>query len=282
MKVIVSKSSGYCSGVKRAIKTLDDSIVKYGDKGCVFTLGDIIHNPKVVENYKNKGVLALNEIEGLNKNDNLVIRSHGVSPEIINKLSKKGVNILNATCTFVLKVHEKAKELSKKGYFLILIGNENHPEIIGIKGNIIGENYKIINSVEEAENINSQKKIAVISQTTQTRENFILISKKIIEKIQNEVFVLNTICKATELRQKETALLSNEVDIMIVIGGKNSANTIHIAEISKKTLPQTYHIESADELDIEWFKGKKLAGICSGASTPMEDVISIKNIIETI
>lgn len=282
MKVIVGKSSGYCSGVKRAIKTLDDSIVKYGDKGCVFTLGDIIHNPKVVENYKNKGVLALNEIEGLNKNDNLVIRSHGVSPEIINKLSKKGVNILNATCTFVLKIHEKAKELSKKGYFLILIGNENHPEITGIKGNIIGENYKIINSVEEAENINSQKKIAVISQTTQTRENFILISKKIIEKIQNEVFVLNTICKATELRQKEAALLSNEVDIMIVIGGKNSANTIHIAEISKKILPQTYHIESADELDMEWFKDKKIAGICSGASTPMEDVISIKNIIETI
>jgi (E)-4-hydroxy-3-methyl-but-2-enyl pyrophosphate reductase len=282
LKVIVSKNSGYCSGVKRAIKTLDDSIIKYSGKSAVFTMGDIIHNPKVIENYKNKGVSVINEIERLKKNDNLVIRSHGVSPEIIDKLSKKGVNILNATCTFVLKVHELAKELSKKGYFLILIGNENHPEIIGIKGNIIGENFKIINSVEEAENINSQKKIAVISQTTQTRENFILISKKIIEKIKNEVFVLNTTCKATELRQKEAALLSKKVDIMIVIGGKNSANTIHIAEISKKILPETYHIENADELNMEWFKGKKLAGICSGASTPMADVINIKNIIETI
>ena len=282
MKVIISKNSGYCSGVKRAIKILDDTIVKYSGKSTVFTMGDIIHNPKVIENYKNKGVLSIDKIERLKKNDNLVIRSHGVSPEIIDKLNKKGVNILNATCPFVLKVHEMAKELSKKGYFLILIGNENHPEIIGIKGNIIGKNFKIINSVEEVENINSQKKIAVISQTTQTMENFILISKKIIEKIKNEVFVLNTTCKATELRQKEAAFLSEKVDIMIVIGGKNSANTIHIAKISKKILPETYHIETAEELDKEWFNGKKVAGICSGASTPMDDVLSIKNIIEAI
>ena len=282
MKVIISKNSGYCSGVKRAIKILDDTIVKYSGKSTVFTMGDIIHNPKVIENYKNKGVLSINEIERLKKYDNLVIRSHGVSPEIIDKLSKKGVNILNATCTFVLKVHELAKELSKKGYFLVLIGNENHPEIIGIKGNIIGKNFKIINSVEEVENINSQKKIAVISQTTQTMENFILISKKIIEKIKNEVFVLNTTCKVTELRQKEAAFLSEKVDIMIVIGGKNSANTIHIAKISKKILPETYHIETVEELDKEWFNGKKVAGICSGASTPVEDVLSVKSIIELI
>jgi 4-hydroxy-3-methylbut-2-enyl diphosphate reductase IspH len=113
-------------------------------------------------------------------------------------------------------------------------------------------------------------------------ENFILISKKIIEKIKNEVFVLNTTCKATELRQKEAEFLSGKVDIMIVIGGKNSANTNHIAEISKKILPETYHIETAEELDVNWFKEKKTAGICSGASTPMEDVLSIKKIIESI
>jgi len=282
LKVIISKNSGYCSGVKRAIKILDDTIVKYSGKSTVFTMGDIIHNPKVIENYKNKGVLSIDEIERLKKNDNLVIRSHGVSPEIIDKLNKKGVNILNATCPFVLKVHEMAKELSKKGYFLILIGNENHPEIIGIKGNIIGKDFKIINSVKDVENISTQKKIAVISQTTQTMENFILISKKIIEKIKNEVFVLNTTCKATELRQKEAAFLSKKVDIMIVIGGKNSANTIHIAKISKKILPETYHIETAEELDKEWFNGKKVAGICSGASTPVEDVLSVKSIIELI
>ena len=282
MKVTVSKNSGYCAGVKRAIQILDDSILKYSSVSPVFTMGDIIHNPKVIENYKNKGVIAINEIEKLKRNDNLVIRSHGVSPEIIKKLDMKGINILNATCPFVLKVHKMAKELSKKGYFLILIGNENHPEIVGIKGNIINENFKIINSVKEAEKINSQKKIAVISQTTQTMENFILISKKIIEKIKNEVLILNTTCNATELRQKETAVLSKKVDIMIVIGGKNSANTNHITEISRNILPDTYHIENADELDMKWFKGKKSAGICSGASTPMEDVIRIKNIIESI
>ena len=281
MKVILSKNSGYCTGVKRAIHILDESILKYKSSP-VFTLGEIIHNPKVIENYKNKGVIAINNIEKLKTDDNLVIRSHGVSPEIIEKLDLKNINILNATCPFVLKVHKLAKALSKKGYLLILIGNKNHPEIIGIKGNIINENFKIINSVREAERIVSQKKIAVISQTTQTKENFILISKKIIEKVKNEVLILNTICRATELRQKETAALSKKVDIMVVIGGKNSANTTHIADISRNILPATYHIENADELDRSWFKGKKSAGICSGASTPVEDVISIKNIIESI
>ena len=282
LRVIISKSSGYCNGVKKAIKTLDKAIEVYGGGSFVFTLGDIIHNPKVIENYKNKGVLALNKIDGLNKDNNLVIRSHGVSPEIINKLNEKGVNILNATCPFVLKVHEKARELSKKGYFLILIGNKYHPEIMGIKGNIQGENFKIINSPQDAESIEPQKKIAIISQTTQTRENFLLIAKKITEKMQNEVIIFNTICKSTELRQKEASFLSNEVDIMIVIGGKNSANTIHIAEISKNNLAQTYHIENEDELDMQWFKGKKLAGIMSGASTPIEDVLIVKEIINKI
>ena len=282
MKVTVSKNSGYCSGVKRAIQMLDNSVLNYIEGNPVFTMGEIIHNPKVIEYYKNKGVLAIDDIEKLNRNDNLVIRSHGVSPQIIEKLNIKGINIINATCPFVLKVQKLAGSLSRKGYFLILIGNENHPEVKGIEGNIPNQNYKIINSVEEAEKINSQKKIAVISQTTQTIENFILISKKIIEKIKSEVLILNTTCKATELRQKEADLLSKKVDIMIVIGGKNSANTNHIADISRNILADTYHIENAEELKIEWFKGKKSAGICSGASTPIEDVESIKSFIESI
>jgi len=278
LKVTVSKNSGYCSGVKKAIQMLDDSVLMYGEGNPVFTMGEIIHNPKVIENYKNKGVLAISDIEKLNRNDNLVIRSHGVSPQIIEKLNVKGINIINATCPFVLKVQKLAGSLSRKGYFLILIGNENHPEVKGIEGNISNQNYKIINSVKEAEKINSQKKIAVISQTTQTMENFILISKK----IKSEVLILNTTCKATELRQKEAALLAKNVDIMIVAGGKNSANTNHIADISRNLLTDTYHIENAGELKMEWFKGKKSAGICSGASTPIEDVENIKSIIESI
>jgi (E)-4-hydroxy-3-methyl-but-2-enyl pyrophosphate reductase len=282
MKVIVSKTSGYCSGVKRAIKTLDDSIVKFGANGTVFTMGDIIHNPEVIDKYKKMGVFPVSKIDGLKRNDNLVIRSHGVPPEIIEKLNQKGVNVLNATCTFVLKVHKLAEQFSKKGYFLVLIGDKNHPEMIGIKGNITGDSFTIINSMEEAENISPQKKIAILSQTTQTREKILMISKKILEKIKDEVVVLNTTCKAVELRQMEAAFLAEKADIMIVIGGKNSANTAHIAEISKNILPETYHIENAAELDIKWFRGKSLAGVCSGASTPMEDVESIKNIIEAI
>lgn len=282
MKVIISSNSGYCSGVKRAIKTLDNAINEYGSKGNIFTLGDIIHNPEVIQNYKKKGIFPIEDISKLKTGDNVVIRSHGVSPAVIRELKDKGVNVLDATCLFVLKVHGLAKDLNNRGYFIVLIGEKNHPEVIGIKGNISGENYKIVNCVNEAEKINSQKKIAIISQTTQTKENFILISKKIVEKIKDEVLVINTTCKAAQLRQNETAELAGKVDVMLIIGGKNSANTTYLAEISKNILHETYHIENAGDLNKEWFNGKKTAGICSGASTPQEDVNDIRRIIESI
>ncbi|MCL6088066.1 MAG: 4-hydroxy-3-methylbut-2-enyl diphosphate reductase, partial [Actinobacteria bacterium] len=214
--------------------------------------------------------------------DYLVIRSHGVSPEIIEKLNEKGINVINGTCPSVLKVHKLAAQLSSSGYFIVLIGDKSHPEVNGIKGNIVSEDYKIINSVSEAKKINSLKKIAVLSQTTQTLKNFILISQEIVKKIKDEVLIINTLCNATEQRQIEINELSKKVDVMIIVGGRNSANTTHLAQISKNILNETYHIENASELKKEWFKNAKIAGLGGGASTPAEDIDEVKKIIQSI
>ncbi|MCE5330404.1 4-hydroxy-3-methylbut-2-enyl diphosphate reductase [bacterium] len=281
MDIITSRYAGYCTGVTRAIKTLDTVIKENRAGNNIYTMGPLIHNPKVIESYKRKGAYPLNDINLLKPGDSIVIRSHGVTPQVMDFLKEKKVKTFDATCPFVLKVHKLAKDLSSKGYYIVLIGDKNHPEVIGIKGNINNENYVIVDSVEESAKISPQKKIALLSQTTRTEENFKLISKEIAGKIKDEVLIINTTCKTAELRQNEVAELAGKVDIMIIVGGKNSANTTHLAEISKNIQARTYHIESADDLEREWFKNLKLAGISGGSSTPHEDINEIREIIES-
>jgi len=284
MEIIVAKTCGYCSGVKRAIKILDNLITKNKDNKNnknIFTLGDIIHNPKVIKDYKEKGVYPINNSNEGKEGDVVVIRSHGAAPSVIKNLQNKNIEVINATCKFVLKVHKIAKELDAKGYFIIIIGQKNHPEVNGIIGNIKSNNFTVINSVDEIKDIIIQKKVAIISQTTQTKENFLIITKKIIEKIKDEIVIFNTICDTTEIRQNETINLASKVDVMIVVGGRNSANTTHLAQLSKKINQNTYHIESAEELNKEWFKDAKIVGISSGASTPISEILKVKNIIKS-
>ncbi|MDD5659533.1 MAG: 4-hydroxy-3-methylbut-2-enyl diphosphate reductase, partial [Actinomycetota bacterium] len=247
----------------------------------IYTMGPMIHNPKVIENYKKRGVCVLSNISSLKPEDIVVIRSHGVAPEIISILKEKKAKIVDATCPYVLKVHNLAKHLSEKGYYIVLTGDKNHPEVIGIAGNIGNKNYVIVDSVEESAKISPQKKIAVLSQTTQTYENFKIISKEIAGKVKDEVLIKNTTCKATELRQKEVADIAGKADIMIIVGGKNSANTTHLAEISKNIQTKTYHIEDAGDLKQEWFKNVKVAGISGGSSTPREDIKEVGKIIKS-
>jgi 4-hydroxy-3-methylbut-2-enyl diphosphate reductase len=282
MEIIVGKHCGYCNGVAKAIKILDHALKENSDKKYIYTLGNIIHNPNVVKSYKKNGVFPIQNINELEKGDCVVIRSHGVSPDLIEQLNKRSMNVLNATCNFVLRVHKLASELSNKGYFVVVVGDKNHPEVLGIVGNIKNDNFIVINTPREIEKIKSQKRIAVISQTTQIKEKFILISKKIIEKIKDEVLILNTICKVTEIRQNEAAKIAKKSVIMIVVGGKNSANTTHLAEISRSINKNTYHIESKKELKKEWFKNIRTTGIISGASTSLKEVEDIKNIIKSL
>jgi (E)-4-hydroxy-3-methyl-but-2-enyl pyrophosphate reductase len=272
----IAAHAGYCFGVKRALSKAEKGTKK---SGIAYTLGHIIHNPGVVENLKKKNIHAITDIEDLKPKDVLIIRSHGVSPQVIKKLRQMDVDIVDATCPFVKKAQDKAREMSKS-CFVVLIGDPKHPEVIGIRDNIEGE-YTIINSAAEAADLSFHKRIGVVIQTTQTKDKFISIVSELIFKC-DKLVIENTICSTTEQRQECALKIAGEVDMMIIVGGKNSANTRHLSELPRSRGYLTYHIESYKDLDPRWFQGIKSVGISGGASTPIEDVYNVKKYIKSL
>lgn len=283
MQIVIGKYSGYCPGVKRAVKILDGVIDASSDSKTVnkiYTYGEIIHNPKVVDSYMKKGVDIIKNSCVLNPCDTLVIRSHGVSPEIKNSFKNMGTNIVDATCPFVSKAHEIAKTLSIEGYFIVLIGEKNHPEVNGIAGNIKTGFYIIVENEKELENLDCKNKIAVLSQTTQTTENFNRICRRLIEMFSCEIRIFKTICRTTHLRQEEALRMASLNDVVIVVGGKNSANTKNLREMAASVQKKTYHVEDESELKKEWFRNTDNIAVISGASTPYNDLENVKRRIE--
>jgi 4-hydroxy-3-methylbut-2-enyl diphosphate reductase len=262
VEVKVAKSAGFCWGVKRAVNMAVETL-----KGSsrTFCLGELIHNRREIERLKKLGMEFIESMEALRKGDTVIIRSHGVSPKVIKELKEKRTNIVDATCPFVKDVHEKAIKLQKEGYPVLILGNPNHPEVKGIAGHV--ENPLIINSLEKIRELPKMPKLGVVCQTTLNinffREAISLLSLKV-----KELKVYNTICSATSIRQKEARELAGQVDVMLIIGGKNSSNTTKLYQISKSVNPRSYHIESKEEIEPEWFLGANSVGITAGASTP--------------
>ncbi len=282
MKVKTARHSGYCFGVKRALKILNGILKENQNKKTkIFTLGSIIHNSGVTSELAKKGLISARELKEIKPGSIFIIRSHGMSPKLINEIKKKSVEIIDATCPFVKKAQARAEALSKDGYFVLIIGNKNHPEVIGIKDHILNENYMVIESKKDAEKLVDKKKIGVVVQTTQTIEKLRLITDKLLEKTK-ELVIYNTICNTTKKRQDLAKELAKNVDMMIVVGGKNSENTRHLMDISKKFNASTYHIENYREIKPQWFKNVKLVGISGGASTPIEDIIDVKKAVEKL
>ncbi|MCR4881147.1 MAG: 4-hydroxy-3-methylbut-2-enyl diphosphate reductase [bacterium] len=289
MKKIIKKANlaGFCYGVKRAID-LTTKIKQDNPQKNVYILGELIHNNQVIENLKNLGIKVIYDIEDIVEPQNsiCIIRTHGATPEDINKIQSKGCEILDATCVDVKKVQEKAKSLIQEGYKLIIIGKNNHPEVIGIKAhaeeNQTGKALVLscAKDVEEyIEEIKSAKKIGIVIQTTQKTENLQNILAE-VAKYAKELKVYNTICPTTSNRQKEAKNLAQEVELMIVVGSKTSANTSHLAEILSNITP-TIHIETEDEIDNfeKQIIEAKSIGVTAGASTP-EYIIN--NVIKKI
>lgn len=282
MDIKTAKYSGYCFGVKRALKLAEEILKKNQCKKTkIFTLGPIIHNSGVTNKLAKKGLISVENLEKITSSSIFIIRSHGMSRVLVNEIKKKNIKIIDATCPFVKKAHARAEDLSKNGYFVVIVGNRNHPEVMGIKDHVLNKNYAVIKNEADAEKISSKKKIGVVVQTTQPIEKLCLITSKLLEKAK-ELFVFNTICNTTKKRQNSTKKLANNVDIMIVVGGKKSANTKHLVEISKKCSAVTYHIENYKEIKPQWFNNVKKVGISGGASTPVEDIIDIKEAIEKL
>lgn len=275
-KVILAENAGFCFGVQRAVETSIDIKKKYNKK--IYTLGPLIHNSDVVSFLEQNDIYAIDyeNINDLQEGDVVIIRSHGISEAVFNDLKSRGLEIIDATCPFVTNIQKKVKKYSKEGYNIIIVGDENHPEVIGINGWC--DNKATITKNGEF-NKELSNKICAVSQTTEKKENW----DKTLDAINDgtrEVLSFNTICSATEVRQKSADDLSKEVDAMIVIGGKNSSNTTKLYEIAKHNCENTIHIENSNELPKEYINNKnfKKIGITAGASTPdwiIREVIKI-------
>ncbi len=264
VEIIVAPNAGFCFGVRRAVKIAEDSS-RSSER--VFTLGPIIHNPQEVNRLKKLGISPLEE-EPLN-GSTVIIRSHGIPPQKEEELKKKGLKVIDATCPYVKAVHEAVCKLASEGYFIVIVGEQNHPEVIGTLGYLkaCGGEGTVVENLEDLKEVFNREKVGVVSQTTQSEEFF----KEIVGELSlwvRELKIINTICNATSLRQEEVYKLAPTVDVMIVIGGKNSGNTRRLYTIAKSLNSRTYHVETPQELNPEWFEGVKKVGITAGASTP--------------
>lgn len=263
MKVKLASSYGFCFGVKRAIKIAEG----YEDSA---TMGPLIHNQNEIDRLKNDYNVGLyNQLTDVKPKDTVIIRTHGIPKNDLKNLRKKDAKIINATCPFVTTPQQIVKKMSQENYSILIFGDETHPEVKGVKS--YGEDQDdvhVILSKEELNNTNFKyDKIATVAQTTKKKETYLEIVNALILK-NKEVRVFNTICDATFENQDAARELSKEVDVMVVIGGKNSSNTKQLHSICLENCQDSYLIENAKELDFSWFKNKKLCGITAGASTP--------------
>jgi 4-hydroxy-3-methylbut-2-enyl diphosphate reductase len=274
MKVHVVKEAGFCFGVKRAIRLASNAAKSKAGKA--HTLGPLIHNPQVVEDLEKKGVHAVKDIRK-NRKGTLIIRSHGVHPQTLKRIRTKGIKVVDATCPFVKKAQRMAGLLHDQGYQVAVVGEAHHPEVQGIVG-YAGDSALVINHNRMKKSFPRFRKLGVIAQTTLSIDAFKEVIGRLVERTE-ELKVCNTICDATARTQKATLKLAGKVDMMIVVGGHNSANTTRLAKLCKQLGTPTHHVETAGELRKVWFKGKESVGVTSGTSTPEW---LIKQVVERI
>ena len=281
MEVKVAKTAGFCFGVQRAVDKVYELIGSCPDR--LFTLGPIIHNEEVVNDLEKKGVRVASEddLRTLPEGSTVVIRSHGVGKKVYDHLEEYGLSYVDVTCPFVLKIHRIVEKESRAGAHIVIIGDPDHPEVVGICGWCMGP-YTVIRTEQDALDFvfPADKSICIVSQTTFNYNKFkdlveILSKKRYDNTVLNILNILNTICNATEERQKEAKAIAGEVDTMLVVGGRHSSNTQKLFEICKKECENTYYIQTPVDLDSDMFQCSSYVGITAGASTP-------KKIIEEV
>ena len=274
MEVKVAKTAGFCFGVQRAVDKVYELIDSCQDR--LFTLGPIIHNEEVVNDLEKKGVRVASEeeLKTLPEGSTVVIRSHGVGKKVYDQLKECGLSYVDVTCPFVLKIHRIVEKESKAGSHIVIIGDPDHPEVVGICGWCIGP-YTVIRTKQDALDFvpPEGKNVCIVSQTTFNYNKFkdlveILRKKRYDNTVLNILNILNTICNATEERQREAKSIAGEVDTMLVVGGRHSSNTQKLFEICKKECGNTYYIQTPVDLDSEMFQCSSYVGITAGASTP--------------
>jgi len=268
MKILISQRGGYCYGVQRALdithRAASDS------PGPIKTLGPIIHNPGVVRELAEAGVSPVEDLEGIT-GGTVILRTHGVTPEVIADAKGRGLAIVDATCPYVKVAQEKASFLGEQGYLTIILGEHEHPEVVALVANA-GKKTVVVENVDELDmEMVHGKRVGVVVQTTQASTNLAALSARLAPACR-ELLIYNTMCNATQKCQDEALSLARQADAVIVIGGRNSANTTRLSQLCLEVQPHTYHIEDVAELQPDWFEGAETVAITAGASTPPEQM----------
>jgi 4-hydroxy-3-methylbut-2-enyl diphosphate reductase len=266
--IVVARFAGYCYGVERALRLTGEALESA--PAPVTTLGPIIHNPSVVGSLRERGVDVIDEVDEATVGT-LIVRTHGVSPDVIAHARSRHLNVVDATCPFVSVAQRKAAALREAGYAVVILGERDHPEVVGLEG-FAGADAVV---VEDAAGLPLDRlrgrRVGVVVQTTQTRANLSALAAA-LAPVARELLVFNTVCDATEKRQSAACELADEVDVVVVVGGRNSANTARLAQLCAAIEPRTFHIESAVELRPDWLEGARRIGVTAGASTPDEEI----------
>lgn len=272
--VTVAREAGACFGVERALKMVRERAAQA--TGAVHTLGPLIHNPQVVAELDAAGVTVVDTPE-VAADATLFLRTHGVTRDVEQAARATGAEVIDATCPFVKRVHRAVERLARDGYQVLVVGEAGHPEVEGTASRADG--VLVIGDAREAASVTLAKKVGVVVQTTMARSVLREVVGELIGRVE-ELCLIDTICEATSERQQAAAQLAAEVDVMVVIGGRNSANTTHLADICRDACPRTHHIETADELDAGLFEGVERIGITAGASTPQDQIDAVRTAIE--
>ncbi len=277
MEIVLAKHQGFCGGVRRAVEMSEATATETG--GSAQTWGPLIHNPQVVGRLEDAGVGVVEDLERLDGGA-FIVSAYGVEHAVLDAAKARGMKIVDATCPVVIRAHSLAFKLADEGYQVIAVGDHGHPEMVTLK-EALGDRVTVVHTREEARAVKLRGKIGVISQTTQSMENFREIVGDIALRTK-ELKVVNTLCPAITVRQEEAERLVNEVDALIVVGGHHSSNTTRLAEIGHAHTLATHHIETPSELDPAWFVGVKRVGVMSGASTPEWIIADVIHRLEEI
>ena len=280
VEITIAPNAGACFGVVRAIK-LGYRALNQAKDGNVYAFGPLIHNPSVVRELESRGVQTVTDPNRVDSGT-VILRSHGIQKEIEADFKSRGVGIVDATCPLVKKPQRIASSLSQKGYFLVVVGDANHPEVKGVLSYFARPDFLVTYTPRDIEKIPAAvNKVGIIAQTTIELK----VLNDVVDAVKarfDDVVVNNTICDATSIRQNEAIALAGNADVMVVVGGKNSSNTCKLVKICQTLQPQTHHIETIDEIQTDWFLGKSKIGITGGASTPHDFVDKVGNHIANL
>ena len=278
MKTIIAKDAGYCFGVRDAVNVAYDAAKKFGK---VYMLGDIVHNENVVSDLSKAGAVVVDKISQVPDNGTLLFRAHGTKKNIWQEAKTRKINIIDATCPLVHDIHHEVKTLAAEGRRIIIIGDHGHDEVIAIADQV--KDTIVISNPEEANQLRKMKKIGIVTQSTQMLSNVKNIVSVLMSKTINvDLRFINTICFPTRRNHEQIETLSEECDLIIIIGSFTSANSKRLTELARKKNKNAYQVTNESELKEQWFKGVDSVGVSAGASTPDYLIKEVKSKIDKI